>query len=69
VFTARYGLGLTEMRNCNLVVLHVNLLRLISRGMYKVRIVELSRPKHLYAVSVRNQYLYAACPCNYEFKV
>ena len=37
--------------------------------MYKVRIVELSRPKHLYAVSVRNQYLYAACSFNYEFKV
>jgi len=57
------------MRHCNLLVLHVNLLRLISRSMYKVRIVELSRPKHLYAVSVRNQYLYAACSGNYELKV
>jgi len=37
--------------------------------MYKVRIVELSKPKHLYAVSVRNQYLYAACSGNYDFKV
>jgi hypothetical protein len=57
------------MHNCKLLALHVNLLRLISRSMYKVRIVELSRPKHLYADSVRTQNLYAACLGNYEFKV
>jgi len=59
------------MRNCNLLALHVNLLRLISRSMYKFRIVELGRPKHLYADSVRTQYLrvYAACSGNCEFKV
>jgi hypothetical protein len=57
------------MHYCNLLVLHVNLLRSISRSMYKVRIVELSKPKRLYAVSVRNQYLCVACSGNYEFKV
>jgi hypothetical protein len=56
------------MRNCDSLVLHVNLLRLISHYVYKVRIVELSRPKYLYADSDRTQYLYVACSGNYEFQ-
>jgi hypothetical protein len=56
------------MYNCNLFVLHVNLFRLIARSMYKFRIVELSRPRYLYADSVGTQYLYAAFSGIYEFK-